>query len=118
MALTGVETALARLTFHLSQEMVAELQVRAEADGLTPEEMAANLFVIAFRTADLGVPFPSFTVPDDCAAAFIKDGFRVLSRSGGCHTLGPYDGVPFQDAVASLQSAGLSEAEILEVVRS
>lgn len=118
MELASDGTALTPLTIHLSQEMMAELRIRAETDGLAPEEMAANLFVIAFRTAGLSLPFPSFTVTDDCAAAFIKDGFRVLSRSGGCHTLGPYDGVPFQDAVASLRSADWSEAEILEVVRS
>lgn len=112
------ETALPALTIHLSPEMAAELRIRAEADGITPEEMAANLFVIAFRTADLGIPFPSFTLPDDCAAAFVKDGFRVLTRNNGSCTLAPYDGVAFEDAVASLQSAGLSEAQILEVVRS
>ena len=118
MALARDKTALTPLTIHLSPEMAAELQTRAEIDGVTPEEMVANLFVIAFRTADLGIPFPSFTLPDDCAAAFVGDGFRVLKRNSGSCTLAPYDGVAFEDAVASLQSAGLSEAEILEVVRS
>lgn len=118
MALANPETALTPLTIHLTPELAAELRIRAEADGITPEEMAANLFIIAFRTADLGIPFPSFTLPDDCAAAFVADGFRVLARNSGSCTLAPYDGVPFENAVASFQSAGLSEAELLEVVRS
>lgn len=118
MGTVSDEAALTPLTVRLSPGMMSELRAKAAIDGLSPEEMIANLFVIAFRTKDLRPPFPYFTLPNDCAAAFVEDGFRVLARDMDSCTLAPYDGVTFQDAVDSFQSAGLSEAEILEVVRS
>ena len=102
------------VTVELSRRMLSELQQRAATDGVTPEEMLLNLFVVAFRTRNLEPPFTTFTMADDYAQAFIKDGFRVVSRCDGYHTLAPYDGVPFEDAVASFQAKGLTEAEILE----
>lgn len=114
MASANDGTAKMPLTVNVSHRMLSELKERAAADGITPEEMATNLFIAAFRTPNLKLPFPSFTMPDDFAEAFIKDGFRVLARKDGCHTLAPYDGVPFEDAVASFQAMGWSEPEILE----
>ena len=102
------------LTVELSQRLLSELQDRAATDGVTPEEMLSNLFVTAFRTPGLQFPFRSFSIPNEWAGTFIADGFRVLARKDGYHILAPHDGVSFEDAVASFQAKGLTEAEILE----
>ena len=114
MASTNKGEARVPVTVEISERMLSELQERAATDGVTPEEMLSNLFVTAFRTPGLTFPFRSFTICDEWAGKFIEDGFRVLARKDGYHTLAPHDGVSFEDAVASFQAKGLTEAEILE----
>ena len=97
-----------------------ELAERAATEGLTAEELAEKLLVIAFRTADLPIPYSTFWMPDACAGAFIADGFRVLRRVDGWHQLGPAGGMSFERAAEAVRASigDWTEAEILAAARS
>ena len=77
-----------------------------------------DLFVGALRSG-WERTCPTFTVPDDYAADFVSDGFRLVARHDGQSTLCPFDGIPFDDAMAKLRdaTANLTDDEILEVIR-
>ena len=109
------ETVLVPVTSSLA----AELRARADEVGLDIAELILDLFVEALRSGrERGCP--TFTVSDDYAGDFVSDGFRVVARRDGQSTLCPFDGIPFDDAIAKFRAgvANLSDAEIIEVVRS
>ena len=102
----------------ITPSLVSELRTRADEAGLDITELIVDLFVGALRSG-WERNCPTFTVADDYARDFIADGFRVVARRDGQSTLSPFDGIPFDDAVAKLDAAAanLTDAEILEVVR-
>ncbi len=103
----------------VTSSLAAELRARADEVGLDIAELILDLFVGALRSGwERGCP--TFTVSDDYAGDFVSDGFRVVARHDGQSTLCPFDGVPFDDAIAKFRAgaANLSDAEIIEVARS
>ena len=103
----------------VTSSLAAELRARADEVGLDIAELILDLFVGALRSGwERGCP--TFTVADDCAGDFIADGFRVVARHDGQSTLCPFDGVPFDVAMAKLRdaTANLTDDEIIEVARS
>ena len=103
----------------LTSGLATELRARAGEAGLDVTELIVDLFVGALRSG-WERNFPTFTVADEYAEDFIADGFRVIARHEGETTLCPFDGIPFDDAMAKLHAAAanLTDAEILEVARS
>ena len=97
--------------------LASELQARASELGIDVTELVLDLCVRAFR-ADVEHVCPTFTVSDDWAEDFISDGFRVVARHGGQSTLCPFDGLPFDTAVAELHAVNLTDNEIIEIARS
>lgn len=103
----------------VTSSLAAELRARADEAGLDIAELILDLFVGALRSG-WERDCPTFTISDDYAGDFISDGFRVVARRDGQSTLCPFDGLPFDDAMAKLRAAtaNLTDAEILEVIRS
>lgn len=103
----------------ITPTLAAELRDRAGEAGLDVAELILDLFVGALRSG-WERNCPTFTVADDCAGDFIADGFRVIARRDGQSTLCPFDGIPFDDAMAEFRAAtaDLTDAEIIAVVRS
>ncbi len=102
----------------VTSRLAAELKVRADEVGLDIPELILDLFVGALRSGwERGCP--TFTVADNYAADFVSDGFRVVARHDGESTLCPFDGIPFDDAMAKLRdaTADLTDDEILEIIR-
>lgn len=75
------------------------------------------MFIAAFRNYP-GRSCPTFTVSDDFALDFVSDGFRVVARQDGQTTLCPFDGIPFDRAIAEFHDLNLTDDEILQVARS
>ena len=103
----------------VTSSLADELRARADEVGLDVAELILDLFVGALRSGwERGCP--TFTVADDFAADFVSDGFRVVARHDGRSTLCPFDGIPFDDAIAKFRTAtaNLSDADIIEVARS
>ncbi len=103
----------------VTSSLAAELRARADEVGLDIAELILDLFVGALRSGwERGCP--TFTVSDEYAADFVSDGFRVVARHDGQSTLCPFDGIPFDAAMARFRTAtaNLSDAEIIAVARS
>lgn len=109
----GYEVVSVPITFSLA----SELRARAYEVGLDVPELIQDLFIGALRSEPVR-SCPTFTVPDDFAADFVSDGFRVIARSNGQSTLCPFDGLPFDEAMSELRDADLTDDEILQVTRS
>lgn len=101
----------------VTPSLALELRTRASAVGLDLTELIQDLFIGALRS-DPVRSCPTFTVPDDVAADFVADGFRVVARRNGQSTLCPFDGLPFDEAISELRAANLSDDDILQVIRS
>ena len=101
----------------ITSSLALELHARASEAGLDVTELVQDLFIGALRS-EPARSYPTFTVADDLAADFVADGFRVVARRNGHSTLCPFDGLPFDDAMASFRAANLTDDEILRVTRS
>ena len=101
----------------ITSSLASELRTRAGAAGLDVTELVQDLFIGALRS-EPARSYPTFTVADDLAADFVADGFRVVARQNGQSTLCPFDGLPFDEAMAELRTGDLSDDEILRVTRS
>lgn len=101
----------------VTSSLASELHVRASELGLDVIELIQDLFIGALRS-EPARSCPTFTLPDDFAADFVTDGFRVVARRNGETTLCPFDGLPFDEAMTSLRASKLTDEEIIQVVRS
>jgi hypothetical protein len=101
----------------ITSSLALELHARASEVGLDVAELIQDLFIGALRTTRARA-CPTFTVSDDFAGDFVSDGFRVVARRNGHSTLCPFDGLPFDDAMASFRAANLTDDEIIQVARS
>lgn len=101
----------------ITSSLALELNARASELGLNISELILDLFIGALRSEPVRA-CPTFMVPDELAAEFVADGFRVVARCNGETTLCPFDGLPFEGAISEFQAANLSDDEILQVARS
>ena len=108
---------LAAITIEIPSWTEEVLQSLGDQHGLTVAEVAKAIVCMNSRHVRFSNE-PNFTVPLVMEGDFTPEDYMVIGRSETDITLSPTECTSFEEAVAQFQANGMTETDILEVVKN
>ena len=90
---------------------------RSQDLGISADELMRAILCSHAKTFD-ALGERHFTVPESMADLFPSERFMVVGRGDGAITLTPTDYVPFEEALEAFRANGLSEEQVLEIIKT
>ena len=94
-----------------------QLAERGEALGLDASELVSSIVTKNIATHD-PLSTRHFTVPPELAQEMAVELFMVVARRNGQVVLAPTKEIPFAQAAEKFAANGLSEEQILEIIKT
>ena len=85
--------------------------------GISADELMRAILCSHAKTFD-ALGERHFTVPESMADLFPRERFMVVGRGDDTITLTPTDYVPFEEALEAFRANGLSEEQVLEIIKT